>query len=218
MGNAGPGGAIPGARVGGCANASACTGIATPRGTIPGAEVGGGTNALHCTACGVVAVVIAPRVGCCRHFCTTCGVGVGVLAPRAGCRCHLCAVCGVAVVVVGPRGRRHRRLCTVCVSQSWSSCHVVLRSWWLSSCRVVPQLRSSSSHHHWTTKEEVSRKKKKENVQAGRRGACSREGHGDAMPSRSVVGPGRPSRERATTRRVPSLALWPPQFATISQN
>jgi hypothetical protein len=55
--------------------------------------------------------------------------------------------------------------------------YVVLRSWWLLSHRMVPQLWSSPSHPHghitimllghgnWTAKEEVSRKKKKESVQ-----------------------------------------------------
>jgi hypothetical protein len=55
------------------------------------------------------------------------------------------------------RGRRH---CTAWVSRSRSSHRVVLRSWWLSSSCVVPQLWSSSSRRHWTTKEGVSRKKK----------------------------------------------------------
>jgi len=145
------------------------------------------------------------------------GVAVAVVAPRVGRRRRLCAACGVAVAVVARRGRRVGRLCAAWVSRSRSSRRAVLRPWWPSSRRVVPQLRSSSSRRHWATKEEVSRKKKKENLQAGGRGACSREGHGDAMPSRSVVGPGRPSRERAATRCVPSLtslALWWPQFAT----
>src|SRR6266851_244471 len=75
---------------------------------------------------------------------------------------------------------------------------------------VMPWL--SLSCRHWTTKEEVSRKKKKEKVPAGRRGACSHEGHSNMMhagagtwrgggmsvSSQSGVGPGRPSRERAT--------------------
>ncbi len=223
-----PRGVILGART----NTSTCTGIATPGGAILGAEVGGGANALCCATCGVAVTVVAPHVGHTHHFCATCGVGVGVVAPcgcRGGCLCVacgvaatvvvprvgccrcLCATCGVTVRVVAPCGCRHccRRLCAAWLSWSRSSRHVVLRSWWLSSCRVVPQLWSSSSHCHWTTKEEVSRKKKKENLQAGRHSACSRKGHGNAMPSRLVVGPGRPSRERVTTCCVPSLTLWP---------
>ena len=47
--NAGPGGAIPGAWVGGCANTSTCAGIAMPRGVIPGTEVGGGMVVCACT-------------------------------------------------------------------------------------------------------------------------------------------------------------------------
>ena len=39
MGNAGPGGAIPGAQVGGGANASACAGIATVT-AVPGSALG----------------------------------------------------------------------------------------------------------------------------------------------------------------------------------
>ena len=124
------------------------------------------------------------------------GVGVMVtVITWCGCRrCRHCAVCVVTVAVVAPRGRCGHVHCTMCCG--CSGCHCAA---WCRSC----------GHCYWTTKEGVSRKKRKEDVQAGRRGACSRKGHGDAMPSRSVVGPGRPSRERATTRCVPSLALWP---------
>ena len=131
-------------------------------------------------------------------------------------------MCGVAVAVIAPR---RCRSCCLCATWVWwlrSSRCVMLRLWWLSSSCMVPQLQSSLSCHHWTTKEEVSRKKKKENLLAGRGGACSREGHGDAMragartrrgggvsaSSRS----GRPSRERAMR------CVFPPQPTTISLN
>jgi len=58
VGNAGPGGVILGAQVGGGTNVSACTGIATPGGAILGAEVRGGTNVLYCTMCGIMATVV----------------------------------------------------------------------------------------------------------------------------------------------------------------
>jgi hypothetical protein len=130
-----------------------------------------------CAACGVAVVVIAPcvvsrlRLLCCVwcrgcSHCATCGVTVAVVAPRVVSRSQSlrrvwcrgrsrCAVCGVAVGVIAPRVGHGRCLWAMWVSRSWSS-------WWLSSCRMVPQLWSLSSRHHWTTKEEVSRKKKKE--------------------------------------------------------
>jgi hypothetical protein len=137
-----------------------------------------------CVACGVAAAVVAPRVGRARRLCAACvsrswsshcvGVAVAVVAPRVGRRRHLCAACGVAVAAIGPRGRcgHSRRAVWRC---GRGGCR---RAAWCRSCSCC----------HWTTKEDVSRKKRKENVQAGRRGACSREGHGDVMPSRSVVG------------------------------
>jgi hypothetical protein len=112
------------------------------------------------------------------------GVTVAIIAQHVGCRHHLCAVCGVAIAIVAPHGchghGHHAMWCCSCGGCCYAT--------WCCSC----------GHCHWTTKEEVSRKKRKENVQAGRCGACSCEGHSDAMPSQSVVGPGRPLRERAT--------------------
>jgi hypothetical protein len=112
-----PGGAIPGGRVGGGANASTSAGIATPGGAIPGAEVGGGANALRCAAW-------CHR----RRLCAARGVAVAVVAPRvvlrvlsSGGRCGAwvspppflrrvwycgrgqCSACGVEVTVVAPR-------------------------------------------------------------------------------------------------------------------
>ena len=114
---------------------------------------------------GVVPRVVSPspslalcRVWCRRRrrgICAACGVAVAVFAPRGCCGRGLCAACGVAVAVVAPRvvsrvpslrrvwyrGRRRR---TAWVSRPRSSRRGVLRWWWLSSCRVVPQLPSST--------------------------------------------------------------------------
>jgi hypothetical protein len=65
------------------------------------------------------------------------------------------AVCGVTVAVVAPCGvvvALHVVVVAVVtprvVSGSRSPRRGVLRSWWLSSCRVVPQQRPSSSRRH----------------------------------------------------------------------
>jgi hypothetical protein len=190
-----------------------------------------------CAACGVVAAVIVQRVGRHHRFCVVCGVVVAVIAQCVS-RLQLLRGMGVVVVVVAQhvlsRSQslhdvgvvvvawcRRRGHCVAWASRSLHHvgvvvvapcgchghiCHAVCCGY--GGCRRAVWCRSCS-HCYWTTKEEVSRKKRKEDVQAGRHVACSHEGHSNAMPSRSVVGPGRSSRERATTRCVPSLALWP---------
>jgi len=105
-----PGGAIPGGRVGGGANASTSAGIATPGGAIPGAEVGGGANALRCAA------------WCHRR--SRCGAWV---SPSPSLRRVCCGRCrraahGVAGAVVGRSVRR------VGVTAAVFAARVVLRS------------------------------------------------------------------------------------------
>jgi len=87
-------------------------------------------------------------------------VAVAVFAPRVVSPSRSLHRVGVAVTVVAP--------CGVAVVVAVVVPH--------GAAAAVIVVTSSLD-----TKEEVSRKKKKENVPAGRRGACSRERHGDAM-------------------------------------
>jgi hypothetical protein len=128
--------------------------------------------------CGCCCRAVWRRGRCCRAAwcrgrgrgrCAACGSRSPSLR-RVWCRGRgRCAACGSRSLSLRRVWCRGHGRCAACGSWSRSS-------WWLSLCRVVPQPRSSSSRCHWTTKEEVSRKMKKENIPAGRRSACSREG------------------------------------------
>ncbi len=156
--------------MGGGANMRACTGIAMPRGVILFMTKVIATTYNFSVQVPVSLVNFSLRHVWChdhgRH--ATCGVAVtvtvlcmvslGAVIAQHGCHSHgLCAACGVVVMVIAPHVVLQSPslccvwccghcLCAAWVSQSWSSHHVVLWLWWLSSCRVVP--RSSSSYHH----------------------------------------------------------------------
>ena len=142
---------------------------------------------------GVTVTVVACCVG---H-----GVMVTIFALHVVSRLRLLRHMGVAVAVIVLR----------VLSRLWSLCHVGIAVTFVVLCGVAVVVAVVMPHGAIAVvivtgpqkRKLVEKREKKTYKQA------------DTMPSQSVVGPGRPSRERATTRCVPSLVLWP---QPISQN
>jgi len=151
-------------------------------------------------ACGVPGVVVVSRVVLRVPSSRRMGVAVAVIAPR-GCRGRRrCAACGVAVAVFVPRvasrSRSSRRAwypgyprCAAC----GIAVAVVVPCGVAAGVAVVAPRRATATV-----------------TDAARAGAGKRRGGDLSALSRSVVGPGRPSRESAT-RCVPSHCGCQPQ-------